>query len=634
MRATHCVLFFVTSMTASLVFDLTPPVIAQSGPAPDSAAAEAAETPDPQTVIAEQIVVSANRVETAADKVGSSITVISREEIERRHQVSVLELLRTVPGLEVVQSGGPGKTTSVFIRGGNSAHTLVLVDGVRVNSNTSGEYSFSDLTTDNLERIEVLRGPQGGLYGSEAVTGVVSITTRRGDGPISAWAGGEVGSDNLTRWRAGASGGSETWDFSFAVADVSTDGISAASEEAGNTEEDPWENLTASGRFGIAFLEDGRVDLAVRYSDGDNAIDGFTFGVGPTDDLNARQQRETFTAGLTISKPLASWWNQTFYFGAGTDELQGEDPDDFFGNFEIVSETSEFLTQSELSLSENDILTVGYRVEKREAENVGSINESLYQRSFFAQNLWSWRGKHHLTVSVRNDDHSRFGDETTYRFTGSLLFGKATRLHGSWGTGFKAPTFNDLFFPGFGNLDLRPETSKGLDLGVEQSFLGGEVVVDLTWFDNEIEDLILFTFPAGFVNVAQATTEGFELSVRWEPSEELLLQASHTFTETEDRATGLQLARRPEHRSTLYSAFDMTSRLRGTASLIIVRDRIDSDGSEMDDYERVDLSLDYRATKSLRPYLRVENLFDQSYSEVLGFTSPGLTFAVGLDFGL
>lgn len=619
----------VASTAATLILSSAGSLLAQSAdPGTDT------ENDVPETTLSEEIVVSANRVDTPAEEVGSAVTVITREEIERRHQTSVLELLRTVPGLEVAQTGGPGRVASVFIRGGNSAHTLVLIDGMRINDNNSGEFSISDLTADNVERIEVLRGPQGGLYGSEAVTGVVSITTRRGEGPARAWLGGEVGTEGLYRLRAGVAGGNPRWDYSVGLQELSTDGISAASEAAGNTEDDSWENFTASGRFGAAFAGDGRVDLAVRYTDGDTGVDGFAFGVGPVDDLDARQKRETLTAGLTVSKPFAAWWNQVFYVGSGQDELIGEDPGDVFNNFEITSSTSEFLTQSELALAENDTLTIGYRVEKREGDNVGSFDESLYQRSFFAQNLWSWRDRHHLTVSVRNDDHSRFGDETSYRFTGSLLFGEGTRVHGTFGTGFKAPTFNDLFFPGFGNLDLRPETSEGWDLGVEQTLLGGALAVDLTWFDNEFEDLIQFTFPAGFVNVASATSQGLELTARWEPSEKMLLQASHTFTETEDLATGEPLARRPEHRSTLYAAFEPAPRLRGTASLIVVRDRIDSDGSTMDDYERIDLSLDYQATRWLKPYLRLENVLDEDYSEIPGYTAPGLTAAVGLDLGL
>ncbi len=629
---------FIVPLAAAFVFVSAHTLFFTGSVLADSVFAQQDDGDDKTTVakttIQEAIVVSANRIETPIEEVGSSVTVIGRQEIERRHKTTVLELLRTVPGLEVVQSGGPGKATSVFIRGGNSSHTLVLIDGVRINTNTSGDFSFSDLSTDHIERIEVLRGPQSGLYGSEAVAGVVSISTLRGAGPMQAWASGEVGSDNLSRLRAGVRGGTETWDYSMAVADVQTDAVSAASEAAGNTEDDPWQNLTVSGRLGRSFLDDGRIDLAVRYTDGDTDIDGFTFGVGPTDDLNSRQTHETLTAGLTVTAPIRSWWTQSFFLGAGNDEIVGTDPDDFFSNFDILSETSEFSTQADLTLSPNDTLTVGYRVEKRDAENIGAFDTSLYVRSFFAQNLWSWRDRHHLTVSVRNDDHESFGDETTYRLTGSLRLAENTRFHGSFGTGFKAPTFNDLFFPGFGNPDLLPETSEGLDLGLEQTLLDGHLVLDLTFFDTNFDDLILFTFPAGLVNVATATSKGFELSARWEPTEKLLFQVSHTFNETEDKTTGLQLARRPEHRSVLYLAFEPAERLRGTASLVVVRDRIDSDGSVADDYERLDLSLDYRASSLLRPYLRLENLLDEEYSEVPGFTTPGFTAAIGLSVGL
>ena len=606
---------------------------AQEGDSSGSATSGAEEATQPQATVEEEIVVSANRIELPARNVGSSVTVIRREEIERRHKTTVLELLRTVPGLEVAQTGGPGKTTSVFIRGSNSSHTLVLLDGVRVNNNTGGNFDFPDLTTDNIERIEVLRGPQGSLYGSEAVAGVVSITTRRGEGSPSFWLGGELGDENHSHLSAGVSGGNEKWDYSLGVAKVSTDGISAASEKAGNTEDDPWENLTLSARFGIAFLDDGRVDFAMRYVDSVNDVDGGTFGGGPADDLNARQKREAFTSALTVTKALTSWWSQTFFLGASQDDLVGEDPDTFFSNFEITSETAEFFLQSDVLLSQNDTLVFGYRVERREAENVGSFDDSLYLRSFFLQNLWSWQDRYHFTVSVRNDDHSKSGDETTYRFTASLLFGERTRFHGSYGTGFKAPTFDELFFLGFGNPNLLPETNEGFDLGIEEGFLDGRLVLDLTYFGTEFEDLIQFTFPAGFVNVADATSDGAELTVRWEPTEKLLLQASHTWIDTEDLSTGRQLARRPENRSTLYVAFQPLERLRGTASLVVVSDRIESDGSRMDDYERVDFTLDYRTSPWLRPYLRVENLFDEDYAEVPGFTSPGLTAAVGLHVG-
>ncbi len=583
-----------------------------------------------RTTVEEEILVSASLTEVPRHRTGNTVTVIDREEIERRNKDTVLELLRTVPGLEVAQTGGPGKTTSVFLRGGNSSHTLVTVDGVRLNDNSTGGFDFSDLTADNLERIEVIRGPQGLLHGSEAVAGAINIITRRGEGPAQGWVRGAAGNDGYSRFAAGVSGGSERLDYSFSASRLATDAVSAASEENGNTEVDPWENLTVSGRLGGRFLDDGRAELTLRYTDGDTDVDGFTFGVGPTDDLNAVQKRTTLTTSLSLDKPITDRWTQSLVVTHGSDELSGEDPDDFFSNFDLSGETSSISTQADLQLAESDTLSIGYKVERRTAENIGSFDESVTIRSFYAENLWSWNERVDLSLGLRNDDHTVFGNETTYRAALSALLADPLRLHASFGTGFKAPTFNDLYFPGFGNLDLRPETSKGFDLGFELTLLDERLVLDLTYFDSELEDLILFTFPAGFVNIAEATSEGFELVLDWAIDDRTRLQASHTFTETEDLASGLPLARRPENRSTLGLSFEPVDKLRASATLVAVSDRIDSDGSEMDDYERVDLSADYQIDERFRPFVRIENLFDSDYSEIPGYTALGFSFAAGL----
>lgn len=604
---------------------------AQNGTDPD----EPIPTRDePVSIIEEELVVSASLVELPKNRVGSSVTVIDRDEIERRNKTTVAELLRSVPGLEVAQSGGPGKTTSVFIRGGNSSHTLVTLDGVRVNGNTTGAFDFSDLTADNLERIEIVRGPQGLLHGSEAVSGAINIVTRRGQGPARVQVRGALGSDDYSRFGLGVQGGDERFDYSFSASRLSTDGVSAADEDAGNGETDPWRNTTVSGRLGGAVLGDGRLDLALRYSDGDTSVDGFTFGVGPSDDLNAAQERQQFVGALTLVKPVTERWTQTLRVSGNRDELLGEDPDNVFSNFEIISENTEAMTRADLSLGSGDTLSVGYRYEERQADNVGSFAEDLVIRSVFAEGLWSWGERFDLSLGARNDDHSVFGDETTYRASLSVRAGGIGRFHASTGTGFKAPTFNDLYFPGFGNPDLSPETSSGYDAGFELSFDEENLVIDVTWFDTEFEDLIIFTFPAGFINVAEATSEGVELTLSWQPRESLHLHASHTYNETEDLATGLQLARRPENRSTLGASFDLGDKLRGSATLFVVDGRIDSDGADMDDYERLDLALDYRWNAWLRPFVRIENLLDSNYSEIPGFTTPGFTVAVGthLDF--
>jgi vitamin B12 transporter len=612
-----------------------PPIEASAGQSDDERVEPPTDSPAEEPsglTVEEEIVVTAARVPEPAHEVGSSVTVIDRAEIERRKVTSVLELLRGVPGLEVAQSGGPGRTASVFLRGANSEHTLVLLDGLRLNNPAFGGFDFADLTLDNVERIEVLRGPQSVLYGSEAMGGVVSIITRRGAEGLSASVEVEGGSLGLRALRAAARGGVRRLEYSVAASNLETEGVSAASERQGNTEDDAYENLTVSGRAGLRWGGDGRADFTARYLDAETGLDGFTFGLGPTDDLNYVQRRDLAQVSLGVTQPLTSWWRQELTVGTVEDHTVGEDPDTPFQSFEYRTRVSELSTRADLRLPGRDRLLVGYAFERREADSAGAFDESLELSSFFANNRWSWRDRLYLTAGVRHDDYSRFGSETTYRATGAWLWPQAgTRLHGSFGTGFRVPSFNELFFPGAGNPGLGPEASEGLDAGVEQTFAGGRLRFDLTYFDNRFEDLIVFDLTRfTFANVAEAESRGVELTVDAAPSPDWDLLASWTYDETEDLASGQPLARRPEHRGTLVASYRPTDRWQSTASVIAVADRIDSDGTPMDEYERVDLAVEYRLGGHLRPYARVENLLDRDYEEVTGFTTPGRVVVLGL----
>ncbi len=591
----------------------------------------------PATTLDESIVVTANRLETKTEEVGSSVSVITAEEIALSGATTVAELLRSLPGLEVARGGGPGQVTSVFIRGGSSSHTLVLLDGVRLNAPGTGAYDFANLTTDSIERIEVVRGPQSTLYGSEAVAGVISITSKRGSasprGGVNVSALAEAGELAHQRWQLALDGGGDRFDFALAVADESIDGVSAASERAGNREDDPYDITSASARLGFGFGDDGRVSLSVRTFDGEVANDGFDFFTGSAvDDPNRRQQREGVVASLRLQTALGERFNQTFLLGLSDEELSGSDPDNFFSNFTVADRSFEVSSQSDVALTPSDTLTLGFSYEERDTTSAGNFDESIDILSLFAHNAWALGDRFHATVGVRHDDHSQFGDETTYRASATGRLGRATRLHGSFGTGFKAPTLNDLFFPFFSNLDLLPETSEGFDVGVEQSFFEDRLTVDVTWFDTDFDNLIAFDFVTFTPqNIARASASGLEVTLDYRPGPDVHITASHTTTDTEDTA-GLQLARRPRNRSTLNLYLHPLPRLRAAAALIAVADRVDTDGSEMDDYERVDLTLRYRASELLEPYLRLENLFDEEYEEVNGFTSPGAVAVVGLRF--
>lgn len=575
--------------------------------------------------VAEEIVVSANRYEVPASEVGSAVTVIEADEIERRNPVAVLDLLRTVPGTEVTHAGGPGKIATVRVRGGSGAQALVLVDGVRVNSVTGGTVDFAHLLAANIERIEVLRGPQA-TYGSEAMTGVVSITTGRG---MKGWrlAGtGETGTHDHRRFELGLLGATDRWDYSVSGIDLSTDGVSHRAIEGGAVEDDPYENQTWSTRLGAAFAGDGRIDLRARSYRGDTAVDGFGL-----EDLNAMAAQDEDTVALTVEKDLASFWRQTVRLGRTDATLLGTDPDTIWNNYEIRSGIRQIDLQSDIRLGTDNVLNLGLGTENRRGASVGTFDEEADLDSWFVQDQWSITDDVHVTAALRGDEHSTFGSETSHRVTvsGGWSDGRG-RVHGSYGTAFRAPNFNELYFPFSGDPNLLPETAEGFDIGVQQRLGASSVTLDLTWFDIDFDQLIEFDLTSfTFGNVARASSSGAEFTLRYRPDVRASFEFSHTWNRTEDQATGNPLARRPKNRTTAVAQLQPTDRLTAAAMVAFVSDRIDSDGATMDDYTKVDLHLSY-SLWLLRPFVRIENLLDEDYFEVPGFVTPGRTIVVGV----
>lgn len=612
-----------------------------AGTAPAASAPAAADDSDPPVAtVAEEIVVSASHAEVERERVGSSVTVIDRAEIERRRAVTVADLLATVPGVAVSRSGGRGGGVSVFLRGANSSHTLVLVDGVRANATGSGAFDWADLVTDGIERIEVLRGAQSAIHGSEAIGGVISIVSRRGgsaqrdglDGSLAV----EAGSRDWRRLAGRLAGGAGAWDWSLAASDQRTDGISHAPAALGNTERDPWENATAAATLGRAWGDDGRGQLSVRWFDATAGLDAFVFPVGLVDDPNYFQDRRGVIGSFQLEKKLGRRWTQRLRLGVADEETATRDPDPepAFHRSTFLGTTADAEIAADVVLGGGHTLSAGYVFERRRGEQVEAFDVEADLHSLYLEDRFAWRGVE-LAVGARHDDHSVFGGETTVRGTAAWRLGEATRLHGSFGTGFKAPTFVDLYFPFFGNPELAPETSESWDLGVERSWRGGRLVGDLTAFAARYDDLITFdtrTFLAA--NVARAEAEGVEAALAWRPGPRWGLSGAYTLTDSADLASGELLPRRPRHAASLTLDLAPAPRWTAVATLVAVADRIDSDGRRLADTERLDLVVDYAWTPRLGASLRVENLFDEDGEGVGGYASPGASAAVGLRYGL
>ena len=590
------------------------------------------------------IVVSATRTEQDPRSIGSAVSVVTAQELADTRVNSAFEALRQVPGVDVVQSGGPGRTASVFIRGHNSQHTLVLLDGVRLNSNNAGAYDFSNIPVNNIERIEIVRGTQGALYGSDAIGGVVNIITKRGASGLHGSVEGAIGTDGYRSGGVSLNGGNAIGDFSIGYMWNRFNGGTAVAERLGGVEKDEWVNHAFSGRFGLNVLDDGRLDLTLHYSDDAADLDGVNAFFLPADDPNAEQHRRNFSGKLSLSKPLTAWYTQSLSVGLARETLEGRDPDTAANNYDLTGESRSFSAQSDFLPFDGDTLSVGYDYESQRGKNpANNIDAALGIHSVFIQNHWTYQDIASITAGIRHDDHETFGGETTYRLAGTYRWPSfGTRVHGSFGTGFRAPTLNDLYWPNtgwsLGNPNLSPETSTGFDLGVEQTVWDDRIVADVTYFNSRVEDLIQWAAtgpnwwdPWTPLNVASADISGFETSLILRPVPELDLKLAYTFTDAVNADSGRQLALRPRHRYSASATYRILDSARVTLSGVRVGARYDdaANVNKLDPYVRFDLAATYDATEYLQFFGRIENMFNADYEEVRGFGVPGRYAFVG-----
>ena len=604
----------------------------------------------------EEIVVTATRIETPSEEVASSVTVITREEIENKQKTTVLEILRGVPALDVVQTGGPGGYTSIFIRGAKSEHTLVLVDGLEMNDPISPgrSYNFADLTTDNIERIEIVRGPQSPLYGSDAIGGVINIITRKGKGKPKFFISGEGGSFNTFHERAGVSGSSRWLNYSINVSRLDTDGISAANRKDGNREEDGYENTSIAARFGLTPTENSAVDFILRYIDAETDLDNFG-GVGGDDPNYVFDSSQIFFRTQAMLSLFDDLWEQKLGFSLAdhdADARNNKDPDhpDDLLRSSYDSRLVKFDWQHDLYLLDTNTLIVGLEIEEEKGES-DYYSESAWgpftsrfdrktarTSSYYLQDQIGLWDRLFTTVGVRLDDHSRFGTEVTYRIASAYLFKETgTKIRTSYGTGFKAPSLFQLYSQ-YGDRNLDPESSEGWDVGLEQDLWEKKLSLGATYFRNDFDDMIDFDNATSmFKNISEAESAGVELFASARPTDDLSIRASYTYSDTEDETTGKNLVRRPRNKFGIDVTYRFLERGNVNLGVVYVGDRDDNDYStwpatrvELDNYTLVDLAASYDITDNFRVFARMENILDEEYEQVKGYGTRGFSTFGGM----
>jgi vitamin B12 transporter len=590
--------------------------------------AAAAPPADPAQAPAETIIVTGTRLESPLDQVGTSISVITSEALERRGFQFVHDALATAPGVTINQNGAFGGVATVRIRGALSEQTLVLIDGVPVNDPTApgGGYDFSRLDPTDIARIEILRGPQSTLWGSDAIGGVINVITRRPAVEDDIALSGFLEGGSFTSLRGGAalSGANTVGDYRVAVTGVRTQGISKADEADGNPERDGYDASTLNGRAGFNLPADARLEATLRRVEADTAIDGFGFDTGVADS-DENTITEEFSATLRFTMPLLEKRLQLMALAGWSDIdrqsfLEGEPTFGFAGQRSILR------TQATYTLAERHRLAAGIEREDIEADGQTTSLTSLF-------GLYELMPVESLVLSfgARVDEHDVYGAETTSRFAANWSIIDSVSLRGSWGQGFKAPTlFQTAFFccgATTPNTDLRPETSEAFDVGVEwRPFGRGRVT--LTYFEQDFDDLIDFSFVDGsYVNIAEATTRGVETAIGLSLTPLLGLNGSWSYIEARN-GDGEPLSRVPEHSADVELVLTPTQRLTGSFAVRYNGEQADGFGT-IERFTRVDVAARYVVNELFDVYARIENAFDTDYQQVFGYGTPGLSFFVG-----
>jgi len=595
----------------------------------------------------ETLVVSATRIATPAAQLGSSVTVITAADIAAEQLRTVSDVLKLVPGLNVVQSGGPGGVTSVFMRGTNSNHTKVLIDGIDAGdpSNSGATFDFGQLLASDIERIEVLRGPQSGLYGSDAIGGVISITTRSGKGPFNLSGSIEGGTFRTNNETVALGGSADQFQYAANVEHLHAGSVPVTPLdllEPGEARNADYEdNLTASTRLGYSVTPGLDLNLVGRFTDAHYAFtvdDPFAFPSFPSamQSKSATSQYYTRLSGHLVS--LDGVLDQTMgvaYSSAWTLNL---DPN--FGASVNTGDRVKFDWQGAVRLSGAQTLVL-------DAEHAhDAIHEPLSAEvndNAGAVELQSHFGNHlYSAVNLRYDDNQRFGSKVTWRLAPAYVIAESdTRFSASAGTGFKAPTLGELYqnFPPFffANPDLKPETSTGYDLGVEQGLFDKAVQVGATWFRNDIRNLITTDVTGTtYANVGRAITEGVESFIGWQPLQALRLRADYTFTQADDDVLHEQLLRRPKHKATLNAAWQLSDAVSMDTTVLYVGSFIDGNRDfsiprlTAPAYTTVNLAVNFAVLNHLSLFGRIDNLFNRHYQDPVGFLQPALGVFAGV----
>ncbi|MEO8275965.1 MAG: TonB-dependent receptor, partial [Thermoanaerobaculia bacterium] len=585
-----------------------------------------AAVPQSPTPFTDSITVTATAAPEEVSKVPVTVDVIPAAEIAAQQADLAIDVLRNLPGLDVVQSGSRGKVASVFMRGTNSTHTLVLWNGIELNDPYLGGFDWSNLSTDGVERIEVVRGPFSALYGSNAVGGVVQLVTRHGARGAGARAPGDLGQARLEGGshdlaRAGASAG---WNLGGLAVDLA----GHLRRGKGEVDNDFFDSDEASLGLDGALGDSARLGALIRWGRSNIGVP-FNFASEPS------PHREQAYDSTSVAVPFswsASAWHLDAQVAHTTTGLELTDRDDEFAANTADAKRDQARVVVRGEVGKQLELTGGGEWDRQEADTASAFGPGVVERrqrtwAAFGQASWS-SGPLRIDAGLRRDDNDAFGAETSAKAGLGWAFSESWRLRASYGEAFRAPSLADLYYPGFSNPDLEPERTRSSEIAVDGGT--GPFQASLALFENRLENLIEFDFVT-FVpqNIGRARARGVEgsLAARFGIFDARLVA---THLDAKDLETEAPLLRRADESATL-TLFIRPGAFTAGVVTRYVGARIDFGDVDLDPFTTVDLSGAWRIDPRWEPFARVENVFDEKYEEAAGFPAPGLDFRVGIN---
>jgi vitamin B12 transporter len=593
-------------------------------------------SPTPATE-SEPIVITGTRTDIPLDQSPASVSIVTSQDMEEKQIERVADALREAPGLSVVQTGTAGQLTSVFMRGLNSGHTQVLLDGIPINQGLAAQMDFANLTTDDIDRIEIVRGPQSSLYGPRAMAGVIQIFTKQGEGPPGIKLSSEGGSYDTFRESLESDGKIDKFDYSIGASRLDTDNARPNNQ---------YRNSAGIANIGWSPGDQLRVSALLMYSNSDAGNPNTIFNPKPVDNFLT----EKWLVAPHVDLRLTDWWEHKFIFSYDHErQLNDPNQDGFTPGTTFVGPTRALFERTTIDY-QNDLrptswltITSGFFFSRVNAGQERPFVLQIFgpQPTFVSDHTQETAGFLEATAKIDNlvfvaggrfDHFNQFGDIWTYRIASSYKIDKTdTTLHASVATGFSPPSSQDKIFGG--NFGLDPEEDFAWDAGVEQRLWNKRVTISATYFHNELSNVIGFNGLFTALNLGAARTQGIEAELRATPIADLLLRASYTYLDTEKTSSadinqlqGARLPRRP--RNEVYiSASYLWKKLRMTieAKWVNAREELNFGGPNFDieDYSFVNFAAEYEINAHVTVFGRIDNLTNEHYAEVFGFPALG-----------